>query len=282
MYIEFLADPCPICWFRMGCSQPPMGDQDALALFWGNEYQAFLPFIKDCYVKLFYFPSFFLVLQSSSQTQTSPRPRGPRWWPWEASSLVSSPTGPRLWRRPCSGGAPSHPRPPASPPWTPTASRSMCSPTVKNQNELRIRVGLSALPSIVLCKISFYSQIVLFLKISANQIAKMFRRWVCGCQWYLQVLLINSILIQTLILSHKVSKYIKEIINLYLVNVHNDNSKTRVISGDLTISKSHKCLYMSDLKLTTAFVVSQTLTKFVADAFTKLSSRIIKALQLYC
>lgn len=35
---------------------------------------------------------------------------------------------------------------------------------------------------------------------------------------------------------------------------------------------------MSDLKLTTAFVVSQTLTKFVTDAFTKLSSRIIKKL----
>lgn len=35
---------------------------------------------------------------------------------------------------------------------------------------------------------------------------------------------------------------------------------------------------MSDLKLATEFVVSQTLTKFVADAITKLSSRIFKAL----
>lgn len=47
----------------------------------------------------------------------------------------------------------------------------------KNQKTvLRIRVGSIVLPSVVLCKISFSSQIVLFLKISANQIAEMFQR----------------------------------------------------------------------------------------------------------
>lgn len=78
-----------------------------------------------------YIHSLTLLLQSSSQTPTSPRPRGPRWWPCGASSWAWSPTGPRPWRRPCRGGAPSLPRPPVSPPWTPTASPSMCSPTVR-------------------------------------------------------------------------------------------------------------------------------------------------------
>lgn len=102
----------------------------------------------------FYFPALvfsYLPLQSSSRTPTCRRRRGLRWWPCGASSWAWWPTGLRLWRRRCRGGAPSPRRPPASPPWTPTASRSTCSPTVRS-SPWDLWVGLE---TFLICKIKW-------------------------------------------------------------------------------------------------------------------------------
>ncbi|KAG7218975.1 hypothetical protein INR49_005553 [Caranx melampygus] len=52
----------------------------------------------------FFVDDFEELLEVQQPDPTSPRPRGPRWWPCGASSWAWSPTGPRLWRRPCRGG----------------------------------------------------------------------------------------------------------------------------------------------------------------------------------
>lgn len=73
-------------------------------------------------------------LQSNSQTLTSPRLKGHRWYPCGVSSWAWWPTGPLLWRQPFRGGAPSLRRPRVSLPWILTASRSTSSHMVSLGN----------------------------------------------------------------------------------------------------------------------------------------------------